>query len=151
MRMTAVRFAAFLIGSLVAGCVYASHHASPARGDVTIDRPSVYPSARATSGDLDGDAADVTVHVPMAALHMTARRYRTTASPSAVETFYRKSLAALGPVMIAHDGPHTRIQGFVWRRGPHDVTVAAGKTFVAIAPRATGTEFAIVTIQPQTP
>jgi hypothetical protein len=99
-----------------------------------------------TSGDADGDSADVTVQMPMVKLHFEAARYDTSDPPTKVESFYKKALSTLGTVQRKDGGPHTRIEGFVWRQGPGQVTLQAGQTFVAIAPHSAGTEFAIITI-----
>jgi hypothetical protein len=147
MKIYAIRIAAFVVGSLIAGCVYATHDSSPAKGG-TIDGKAlaVYPSATMTSGNPDGDHADVDVRMPMVRLHFIASRYDSADPPAKVEAFYRKALSSLGPVSEKSGGPHTTIQGFVWRQGPGQRTLASGKTIVAVEPREAGSEFAVITI-----
>src|SRR5579863_1567583 len=147
MKMHLIRFAAFAVGSMIAGCVYATHQAAPAKGDA-IPQPALatYPGAARTHGDPDGDSADTSVDLPMVHLHFTAVRFDTADSPAKVEAFYRKTLAALGPVGEQPGGPHSKITGFVWRQGPGQRTLHAGHTIVGVAPRGSGAEFAIITI-----
>jgi hypothetical protein len=146
MKMYVVRAAAFVVGSLIAGCVYAARDSAPAKGEVVRQAVAVYPSATMTSGDPDGDYADVALNMPMVGMHFVAARYRCSASPARVEAFYRSALERLGPVHEQSGGPHTRINGFVWRQGPDQMTLAEGKTIIGVEPHGSGAEFAIITI-----
>ena len=146
--MLAVRIAAFVIGSSIAGCVYSAHANSNAAG--AADSPQstivVYPGAARTSGSPDGDGADVHVDLAVVSLHIEAARYDTPDKPSRVVNFYKKALAKIGRVTVSKGGPNTHVHGFVWDRGPDQMTVASGDDFVAVKPHGSGTEFAIMRI-----
>jgi hypothetical protein len=147
MKMHLIRVAAFVVGSMIAGCVYATHQAAPAKGDAIVSpQLATYPGAMRTHGDRDGDSADTSVDLPMVHLRFTAVRYDTSDAPPKVEAFYRKALASLGPVGEQRGGPHSKISGFVWRQGPGQMTLHSGHTIVGIAPHGSGAEFAIITI-----
>jgi hypothetical protein len=149
MKSIVVRTTAFVVGSLIAGCVYASHDGSAAQGAIPVPHIAVYPGARATVGDPNGDKADVTLHLTVVQLRMIAARY-TTADPQAkVVDFYRRSLASLGAVKVADSGPHAQIEGFKWTNEPGEETVVAGTSFVAVERIGGRTEFGIFSIVPR--
>jgi hypothetical protein len=104
----------------------------------------VYPGARHTSGNPNGDSADVTLHLPGMQLHMTARRYDTAEAPARVIVFYRNELSKFVKVTVTAGGPHSKIEGFSWTSAPDQTTVAAPPHVVAVRPLGRGTEFAIM-------
>ena len=146
MNMLVMRTAAFAVGSAIAGCVYATQSASSA----AVSPPpsiAVYPGAHRTSGNPEGDGADVQVHLPVVSLHITAARYDTSDAPSRVIAFYRKSLASLGQVKVGRGGPHTTVHGFSWKSNPDQTTLAVDGNIVAVKPMPHGSsEFAIIRI-----
>jgi len=151
MKMLVVRAAAFVVGSSIAGCVYATHTGSDTAGAATSPRPAiaVYPGARHTVGNPSGDGADVEVHLAVVSLHIEAARYDSADGPVRVVDFYRKALAKSGHVTVAKGGPHTHVQGFSWTSAPDQTTVAAGHDIVAVEPHGSGSEFAIIRIDAQ--
>ena len=147
MNMLLVRATAFVIGSMIAGCVYAEK--TTARNAAMGPMPvPTYPASRATHGDPNGDRSDVTVHVPMLQLHMRAARFTVPADSARVIAFYRRQLAKFGTVSEKSGGPHTRIQSFAWVSAPDQTTITAGHTIVAVEPQGAGTEYAIIDIEP---
>jgi len=148
MNIIAVRIAAFVVGSMITGCVYtssnAASHGSP--GGV-----SVYPGAHRTSGNVDGDSAAADVKMPMVTLHIEAVRYDSSDAPARVVAFYQKELAKIGTVSIKHGGPHTAIRGFRWEPADDQTTLKAGRTVVAVKPIKDGTEFGLIQIDVATP
>ena len=147
MNVIALRTVAFVVGSMIAGCVYTEKGASGGAGASSIAPVAVYPSAHETSGNKNGDGADVAVSVPFASLRFRAMRYDTMDAPSHVIAFYRKELSRLGKVSEERGGPHTRIRGFRWVAGPGQTTLEAGRTtIVGIKPLGAGTEFALIQI-----
>ena len=146
MNVIAMRTAAFVVGSMIAGCVYATSNASGPAHPESIAPVSLYPGAHHTSGDPNGDGADVTVHSPMVVLHIRAARFASRDAPARVVAFYRAQLAKLGPVSQSSRGPHTDVEGFHWVDGPGQTTLHAARTIVAIKPRTAGTEFAYIQI-----
>ena len=151
MNIIAARAAAFIVGSMIAGCVYATNNASNSASAATFASVAVYPAAKHTSGNSDGDGADVTVHMPMVSLRLRAERFDSNDAPSRVIAFYRTKLAKLGKVTEKSGGPHTQIEGFHWTTGPGQTTLAAGKMFVAVKPLGTGSEFALIQIDTASP
>jgi hypothetical protein len=145
--MLAVRACALAAGFVVAGCVYSSREqtAAPLTPSMTV-----YPGARHTVANPYGDAADVYLRVPFVlTLHITANRYDSTASPSAILTYYRKQLAQFGAVSELAGGPHSRIENFRWPTGPGqhtlDVGDSSGRAHVVSAmPKGGGSEFALI-------
>jgi hypothetical protein len=148
MNIIAVRVAAFVVGSMITGCVYtssnAASHGSP--GGV-----SVYPGAHRTSGNADGDSAAADVKMPMVSLHIEAVRYDSGDAPSRVIAFYQKELAKVGTVSVKRGGPRTAIRGFRWVPADDQTTLKAGRTIVAIKPLGAGTEFGLIQIDVATP
>ena len=148
MNMLVVRVVAFLVGSSIAGCVYAAHSSADAAPSVAAI--AVFPGAHKTSGDPGGDAADVDLHLAVVSLHMEATRYNTSAKPADVVDFYKRMLATSGHrVVVKAGGPHTRINGFAWTSEPDQTTVADGDDIVAVKPHGGGTQFAIIRIAAQ--
>lgn len=143
MNMFVLRVAAFVVGSSIAGCVYASHSGA---GAASSPSPiAVFPGAHRTSGDPGGDGADVDLHLAVVSLHMEAARYDTDAKPAAVVDFYTKALAGSGHhVTVKSGGPHTRINGFTWTSESDQTTVTDGDDIVAVKPYERGTQFAII-------
>lgn len=148
MNILAVRTAAFVVGTMITGCVYtgsnALTHGSP--GGV-----AVYPGAHRTSGNPDGDGATADVKMPMVSLHIEAARYDSNDAPAKVIAFYQTTLAKIGMVSIKHGGPHTAIRGFRWVPADDQTTLKAGRTVVGIKPLRGGTEFALIQIDVATP
>jgi hypothetical protein len=151
MNLIAMRAGAFVVGSLIAGCVYTSHGSSSSASGASIAPVAVYPGARETSGNPDGDSADVTLHLAVVAIHFQAARYDAADAPSRVIAFYRKELGKLGTVDEKQGGPHSSISGFRWVNGPGQTTLHAGRTIVAVEPHGAGTEFALIQVDPATP
>lgn len=145
MNMLVMRTAAFVVGSAIAGCVYATQSASSA---AVSPSPSiaVYPGAHRTVGNPQGDGSDQTVHLAVVTLHIQAARYDTADAPSRVVAFYRKALAAFGPVKLDKGGPHTHVRGFSWDSNPDQTTIDAENNIVAVKPLRHGSEFAIIRI-----
>jgi hypothetical protein len=145
MNRIAVRACALIVGFTIAGCVYSIKQNA---ADVPTPSPGVgIPAgAKETAGNPNGDHADLVIYVPFTHLRLTATRYDTPAAPASVIAYYKKELAQLGPVAESTNGPHSRIGTFKWKAGPHDVTLHAGHTAVAIAPHGRGTEFAIIVV-----
>jgi hypothetical protein len=148
MNVIAMRAAAFIVGSMIAGCVYTAKNAPNEAGAASIAPVAVYPSAHETSGNRDGDSADVTLALPVASLRFRAVRYETSAAPAAIIAFYQHELAKLGKVSQERGGPHTKISGFRWVAGPGQTTLQAGRTIVGVKPLGSGTEFALIQIDP---
>jgi hypothetical protein len=145
MNMLIMRTAAFVVGSAIAGCVYATQSASSA----AVSPPSsiaVYPGAHRTVGNPQGDASDTTVHLAVVSLHIVAARYDTNDAPARVVAFYKKALASLGPVKVDRGGPNTHTRGFSWDSNPDQTTVSSGENIVAVKPLRHGSEFAIIRI-----
>lgn len=145
MNMLVMRTAAFVVGSAITGCVYATQTTSSA----AVSPPpsvAVYPGAHRTTGDPRGDAADVEVHLPVVSLHIVAARFDTSDAPSRVIAFYKKALASLGSVKVERGGPHTTMRGFSWKSDPDDTTLAVDGNIVAVKPMPRGAEFAIIRI-----
>jgi len=145
MNMLVMRAAAFVVGSAITGCVYATQSASSA----AVSPPpsiAVYPGAHRTSGNPAGDASDVQVHLPVVSLHIIAARYDTPDAPSRVIAYYRKSLASLGSVKVERGGPHTSMRGFSLKSEPDQTTLAVDGNIVAVKPMPHGSEFAIIRI-----
>ena len=147
MKRYLLRAAAFAVGSMIAGCVYAENSTSSKAAMAPMPVPT-FPASRPTHGDPDGDNADVTVNVPMLQLHMRAARFQVAADSGRVIGFYRQRLAKLGTVTEKSGGPHTHIQSFAWTSAPDQTTMAAGHTIVAVAPKGRATEYAIIDIEP---
>jgi hypothetical protein len=145
MNRIALRACALIVGFTIAGCVYSikQNASSAATPDPGVTVPA---GAKETAGNPNGDHADVVISVPLAHVHLTATRYDTAAVPATVIAYYRNELSRLGPVAESERGPHTSIQSFKWQQGPHDITLHAGHTAVAIAPHGSGTEFAIIVV-----
>lgn len=145
MNVLVMRTAAFLVGSAIAGCVYATQSASSA---AISPSPSiaVYPGAHRTVGNPQGDGSDTTVRLTVVTLHIQAARYDTADAPTRVIAYYRKVLAALGPVKVDKGGPHTHVRGFSWDSNPDQTTIAAENDIVAVKPIHSGSEFAIIRI-----
>jgi len=144
MNMLVMRTAAFVVGSAIAGCVYASQSSG-----ASVTPPAsiaVYPGAHRTVGNLQGDGSDTTVHLAVVTLHIVAARYDTADAPARVIAFYKKSLASLGPVKVHNDGPNTHTHGFSWDPGPGQTTITVDNNIVAIKPLEHGSEFAIMRI-----
>jgi hypothetical protein len=148
MNILAVRAAAFVVGTMITGCVYtssnASSHGSP--GGIAI-----YPGAHRTSGNVDGDSAAADVKMPMVSLHIEAARYDSSDAPGKVIAFYQKELAKIGSVTIKGGGPRTEIRGFRWVPSDDQTTLKAGRTIVAVKAHGGGTEFGVIKIDVATP
>ena len=152
MNILVVRTAAFVIGSSIAGCVYATHAASNVASAAAspLTPIAVYPGARHTVGDPGGDGADVDLHLAVVSLHIEAARYDSTAAPASVVDFYRKTLARIGRVKVSRGGTQqTHLRGFDWDASPDQITVETGGDIVSVKPRGSGTEFAIMRIVPE--
>lgn len=150
MNLIALRAGAFVVGTLIAGCVYTSHNSSSSASGAPITPVAVYPGAHATSGNPDGDNADVTLQLAVVSIHFQAARYDAADAPSRVIAFYRRELGKLGKVDEKQGGPHTAISGFRWVDGPGQTTLHAGRTIVAVASNGAGTEFALIQVDPAT-
>jgi len=147
MNIMALRAGAFVVGTMITGCVYTSTNASHAApGGV-----AVYPGAHRTSGNADGDAAAADVRLPMVSLHIEAARYDTGDAPAKVVVFYQKELARFGTVSVKSGGPRTSIRGFRWVPEDDQTTLKAGRTVVAVKARGGGTEFGLIQIDVKTP
>ena len=147
MNKLAIRAAAFLVGSAIAGCVYATQSSNGAAAS-TPPTVAVFPGAHHTSGNPNGDGGDVEVHLAVVSLHIKADRYDTAGAPAKVVDFYRKALASVGPVKVAKGAPeHNHIRGFAWDSTPDQITVTAGDDIVAVKPRGSGSEFAIIKVE----
>lgn len=148
MKALVVRAGAFVVGSLIAGCVYATHGTSAAQGAIPVPHIAVYPGARQTIGDPNGDSADLTLHLSVVQLRMTAARYTTADPQTKVVGFYRRAMGSLGPVRVADSGPHTQIEGFKWTNAPGEQTIVAGTSFVAVERLGGRTEIGIFSVVP---
>ncbi len=148
MNIMAVRVAAFVVGSMITGCVYTSSNASSHGAPGGL---AVYPGAHRTSGNADGDEAAADVRMPMVSLHIEAARYDSSAAPARVIAFYQKELAKHGTVSVKSGGPRTAIRGFRWVPADDQTTLKAGHTVVAIKPLGGGTEFGLIQIDVATP
>jgi len=104
-----VRAAAFVVGSAIAGCVYATHAVAPASTGKPASILAAYPGARETSGNPGGDAAAVDVRLPMVELHFNAVRDGAAASPAKVVASYRKVLARSRRVTVVRGAPSSRM------------------------------------------
>jgi len=145
MNMFVMRTTAFVVGSAIAGCVYATQSTS---GAAVSPPPSIaiYPGAHRTVGNPAGDASDVAIRMAVVTLHIQAARYDTSDRPTQVITFYKKALARLGSVKVDKGGPHTHVRGFSWDSNPDQTTVSADNNIVAVKPINRGSEFAIIRI-----
>src|SRR5215471_14353874 len=143
MNMLIMRTAAFVVGSAIAGCVYATQSAGSA-AVTSSPAIAVYPGAHRTVGNPQGDGSDTTAHLTVVTLHIQAGRYDTADAPEKVITFYRKALAVFGPVKVDKGGPHTHVRGFSWDSAQGQTTVAADNNIVAVKPLRHGSEFAII-------
>ena len=147
MNIMAIRAAAFVIGTMITGCVYTSSNASHGSpGGV-----AVYPGAHRTSGNADGDSAAADVQMPMVSLHIEAARYDTGDAPAKVIAFYQKELARFGTVSVKSGGPRTAIRGFRWVPADDQTTLKAGRSIVAVKANGNGAEFGIIQIDVKTP
>ncbi len=109
---------------------------------------NVYPGARRTSGDPDGDGASVTVRVPFYTMQMMAARLETPDSAEKVADFYRKELVKLGTVTESSEMPRTNIEKFRWKPGPNQTILsvdAGGRVYIAaMKPKDKGCTFALL-------
>jgi len=144
MNIIALRAAAFAVGTMVAGCVFTSGNASSKATPPSA--VAVYPGAHRTSGNPDGDSADVDLKMPMVSLHIEALRYDSADAPAKIVAFYRKELAKLGDVSESRGGPHTSIRGFRWKSADDQTTLEAGHIVVAVKPQGSGSEFGLIDI-----
>jgi len=110
-----------------------------------------YPGARRTSGDPDGDGAQVTLKLPVIAMKMQALRFETAHSVDDVAAFYHDQLARLGKLNESDEGPHTEMGDFRWTPGPGQHTIAAEAdhhVYMATMKRhGSGCQFALVSIK----
>ncbi len=149
MNVILMRASAFLVGSLIAGCVYAENGSSSSAAGAPMPIPT-YPASHATVGDPNGDGADLILHLPAMQLHIWAKRFTTRSSPAALVAYYRVHLAKFGHVVEKAGGPNSNIESFHWVRGPGQTTLSADHYIVAIAPKAGGSEYALMDIEPRT-
>jgi len=150
MNMIVIRTAAFVVGSMIAGCVYSANSGSTS-ADAAPMPVGTYPASHRTVGDPNGDSADVTIGTTAALLHLRAVRYDAPADAAHVIAFYRRELTHLGRVSEAKGGPTNTIAGFSWVSGPHTTRLAAGHTVVAVKPVGRAAQYAILDFSPNVP
>ncbi len=110
---------------------------------------AVYPNARRTSGDPDGDGGTTAMSIgPYFSMKIIALRYTSADPVEKVAAFYRRELGKLGEVKQVAGGPDTRVHNFRWKPAPDQRMVqlrTPERTFaVALKPAGAGCTFAVL-------
>jgi hypothetical protein len=115
----------------------------------------VYPGARPIDDGDETDRANVSIQSPFVDLQVAALKYTSDDAPDAIAEFYRRELAAYGPVTLCRgelDFDRDASPGCKSRRsreGQLQVGVGTKGHFrmASVKPRGTGSEFAVVYVR----
>ena len=116
---------------------------------------AVYPGARPLEDGDDTDRANVYLDTPFLDLRVAALKYTSDDSPDAIAEFYRRELAAYGPVTVCRGDidferdPSPRCKSRRSREGQLQVGVGTKGNFrmASVKPRGDGSEFAVVYVR----
>ena len=115
----------------------------------------VYPGARRLDDGDETDRANVSIQSPFVDLQVAALKYTSDDTPDAIAEFYRRELAAYGPVTLCRgelDFDRDGSPGCKSRRsreGQLQVGVGTKGHFrmASVKPRGNGSEFAVVYVR----
>ena len=115
----------------------------------------VYPGARPLDDGDETDRANVFLQSPFVDLRVAALKYTSDDAPDAIAEFYRRELAAFGPVTLCRgdldfDRDSTpRCKTRRSRQGQLQVGVGTKSNFrlASVKPRGNGSEFAVVYVR----
>ena len=115
----------------------------------------VYPGARPLDDGDETDRANVFLQSPFVDLRVAALKYTSDDAPDAIAEFYRRELAAFGPVTLCRgdldfDRDSTpRCKTRPSRQGQLQVGVGTKSNFrlASVKPRGNGSEFAVVYVR----
>jgi hypothetical protein len=115
----------------------------------------VYPGARPLDDGDETDRANVAIQSPFVDLQVAALKYTSDDAPDAIAEFYRRELAAYGPVTLCRgdldfdrdDAPRCKSRRS--REGQLQVGVGTKGHFrmASVKPRGNGSEFAVVYVR----
>lgn len=113
----------------------------------------VYPGARPAQDDDDSDRANVSIGTPWFGLHVIAAEYESGDAPERIVDFYRERMQTYGAVTECRGDVNFKGSRAVCRekRSSREIQLIAGTEerhrIVAVKPRGSGSEFALVSIQ----
>ena len=115
----------------------------------------VYPGARPLDDGKETDRANVSIQSPFVDLRVAALKYRSEDAPDAIAEFYRRELAAYGPVTVCRGevdferDAAPRCKSRHASRGQLQVGVGTKGNFrmASVKPRGNGSEFAVVYVR----
>jgi hypothetical protein len=131
------------------------------RTDISTDETglTVYPGAVPLREDREGDRAGVKMDTPLFGFAVAAAKFESADAPEAVVDFYRNAMGVYGQVVtckgdIDFGGAHgERLPQCSRDSSDGETQLVVGTEdahrLVAVKPRGTGSEFALVSIQTQ--